>query len=183
MIHLKNFTQYTPKVTEDNEFLANLGAIFIRCEDGQDWYDAQVLFSQDTIKIVYNEDGIVTATSSDAQNHDVSRLFPADRSILEVKNDEYHQAVDSSGGWIVNNGKVERRVLTLQEKIDRVETEKQSRYSEAKLRIEPLVFASEIGALSKKEQQTLTALKTYMVSLYRLDTSKPDAIIWPEIPN
>ncbi|WP_241612927.1 tail fiber assembly protein [Rosenbergiella epipactidis] len=183
MIHLKNFTQYTPEPTEKNKNLIDLGVIFIRSEDGKDWYDAQASFSLDTIKIIYNKEGIVTATSSDAQSHEVSRLFPTDRSIIEVENNEYHQGVDNSGGWIVNNGKIERRVLTLQNKIERAEAEKNRLYSEAKLRLEPLVFAGDLDSLTKKEEKLLNSLKAYMVSLYRLDTSKPDSIIWPELPN
>ena len=183
MKHFKNFKQYQPDTNEKKEIAEAIGAIFIKSDEGKDWYEVQTLFSKDSIKVCYDSDGVIRATSNDNSDHCISKMWPINMSVLEVENNAENRKVDSNGGWVVRNGKVQPRVLTLEEQSALADKEKQSRYSEAKLRMEPLIFASEIGALTQEEQQKLTVLKTYMVDLYRLDTSKPDSIIWPEIPN
>ncbi|HCM2546878.1 TPA: tail fiber assembly protein, partial [Salmonella enterica subsp. enterica serovar Durban] len=37
----------------------NIGAYFLESEDGQDWYECQSLFSDDTAKIMYDHEGVI----------------------------------------------------------------------------------------------------------------------------
>ncbi|MEA7543924.1 hypothetical protein ONO12_28515, partial [Salmonella enterica subsp. enterica serovar Montevideo] len=37
----------------------NIGAYFLESEDGQDWYECQSLFSDDTAKIMYDPEGVI----------------------------------------------------------------------------------------------------------------------------
>ncbi|HHH7407829.1 TPA: tail assembly chaperone, partial [Escherichia coli] len=53
MQNIKNFTKYTP----DNPPVE--GAGYLISEDGQDWYECQTQFAEDTYKVAYDSDGIV----------------------------------------------------------------------------------------------------------------------------
>ncbi|EKS3673731.1 hypothetical protein QL374_003755 [Salmonella enterica] len=74
MLTLKNLTRYTPET-----YIS--GVIYLRDDDeGNDWYESQKLFREDTWKIVYGDDGIICSCAKD-----VSMLYPVDMSVTEVE--------------------------------------------------------------------------------------------------
>ncbi|WP_089577329.1 DUF4376 domain-containing protein [Escherichia coli] len=88
MNNFKNFTLYTPEKPDV------LGAMYLKSAEGHDWYECQSLFAQDTLKLVYNSDGVITSIS-----RDVSMLFPANQSVVEVEDTEANRRADISGRW------------------------------------------------------------------------------------
>ncbi len=56
-MHIKNFRQYTPENPDVP------GAMYLKSEDGQDWYECQSLFSAETLKVVYNSARVITGIS------------------------------------------------------------------------------------------------------------------------
>lgn len=88
MNNFKNFTLYTPEKPDV------LGAMYLKSAEGHDWYECQSLFAQDTLKLVYNSDGVITSIS-----RDVSMLFPANQSVEEVEYTESNRRADISGRW------------------------------------------------------------------------------------
>ncbi len=93
MTDIKNFTAYTP------EDPLVLWAAYLISEDGQDWYDCQKQFAEDTCKIGYDNDGIVRTISTD-----VSTLFPLNLSVAEVET--LPEGCDISGRWKYDNGEI-----------------------------------------------------------------------------
>lgn len=85
---IKNFTRYTPENPDVP------GAMYLKSEDGQDWYACQSSFSAETLKVVYNSGGIITAIS-----RDVSALWPEGQSVAEVEDTEANRRVSASGRW------------------------------------------------------------------------------------
>ncbi|SQA80867.1 phage tail fiber assembly protein [Citrobacter freundii] len=79
MIHLKNFTEYTPVSKENAELNAEFSVLFLRSQDGVDWYDAQARFEPDTMKIVYDNSNVIVGYSTD-----VSTLVPYGCSVVEM---------------------------------------------------------------------------------------------------
>ncbi|EAZ3152275.1 hypothetical protein M8D79_003997 [Salmonella enterica] len=73
MLTLKNLTRYTPET-----YIS--GVIYLRDDEGNDWYESQKLFREDTWKIVYGDDGIICSCAKD-----VSMLYPVDMSVTEVE--------------------------------------------------------------------------------------------------
>ncbi|HFP0556691.1 TPA: phage tail protein, partial [Escherichia coli] len=73
MNNFKNFMLYTPENPDVP------GAMYLKSEDGQDWYECQSLFKGDTLKVVYNSAGVITDISRVA-----SALWPAGQSVAEV---------------------------------------------------------------------------------------------------
>ncbi|EEV3327845.1 phage tail protein, partial [Escherichia coli] len=51
---IKSFKLYTPEKSDVP------GAMYLKSEDGQDWYECQSLFSAETLKVVYNSAGVIT---------------------------------------------------------------------------------------------------------------------------
>lgn len=88
MNNFKNFTLYTPEKPDVP------GAMYLKSAEGHDWYECQSLFAQDTLKLVYNSDGVITSIS-----RDVSMLFPANQSVEEVEYTESNRRADISGRW------------------------------------------------------------------------------------
>lgn len=85
---IKNFKRYTPENPEVP------GAMYLKSEDGQDWYACQSLFSAETLKLVYDSQGIITSIS-----RDVSMLWPVNQSVAEVADTEENRRADTSGRW------------------------------------------------------------------------------------
>ncbi len=94
------FTRYIPtsgKLLKDSSVIKNLtgmDVIFLQNERGDDWYEIQSKFSQETMKIVYDENGIITSYSLDA-----SSLNPIDSYVAEISETEFPEGIDILGGW------------------------------------------------------------------------------------
>ena len=74
----KNFKQYSPK----NPLYGN-DAVYLRDEQNNDWYDIQKQFSKNTMKIAFNDSGLIISCSKD-----ISALFPIDCNVTEVEFNE-----------------------------------------------------------------------------------------------
>ncbi|EDM3984945.1 phage tail protein, partial [Salmonella enterica subsp. enterica serovar Infantis] len=83
-----NFTPYKP------ESPVISGAAHLKSEDGRDWYECQKLFSPDTIKVEYDNNGIITCIS-----RDVSGFWPVGKSVAEVPDTKENRRADISGRW------------------------------------------------------------------------------------
>ncbi|ENN7401659.1 DUF4376 domain-containing protein [Escherichia coli] len=105
MNEFNNFTTYTPENPLSD------GAAHLISEDGQDWYDCQKLFAEDTYKISYDSDGIICGITTD-----VSTLFPLNLSVAEVET--LPDGCDISGRWKYDNGEVVD-TLTVEEAVIR----------------------------------------------------------------
>lgn len=88
MQDIKNFTPYKP------ESPVISGAAHLKSEDGHDWYECQKLFSPDTIKVEYDNNGIITCIS-----RDISGFWPVGKSVAEVPDTEENRRADISGRW------------------------------------------------------------------------------------
>ncbi|ECH9563099.1 DUF4376 domain-containing protein [Salmonella enterica subsp. salamae] len=88
MQDIKNFTPYKP------ESPVISGAAHLKSEDGYDWYECQKLFSPDTIKVEYDNNGVITCIS-----RDVSGFWPVGKSVAEVPDTEENRRADISGRW------------------------------------------------------------------------------------
>ncbi|MBF5196750.1 phage tail protein, partial [Escherichia coli] len=52
-MNLKNLQRYTPEKSDVP------GAMYLKAEDGRDWYESQSSFKADTLKLVYDSEGII----------------------------------------------------------------------------------------------------------------------------
>ncbi|EHV58035.1 tail fiber assembly protein [Escherichia coli] len=98
MMDMKNFIMSSAE-TDDEKALAGFGALILRDSEGREWYTSQKLFSEDTIKIMYDKDGVVRSIATD-----VTTLWPASHSVAEVA--VLPDGADIFGGWKYAEGKV-----------------------------------------------------------------------------
>lgn len=95
MQNIKHFTPYEP------ESPAFPGAAYLKSEDGQDWYECQKHFADDTLKFTYDDNGVITCIT-----RDVSGLWPVGLSVAEVPDTTANRRADISGWWGFDGEKI-----------------------------------------------------------------------------
>ena len=162
MQNIKNFTKYTP----DNPPVE--GAGYLISEDGQDWYECQTQFAEDTYKVAYDSDGIVRSISTD-----VSALCPVSLSVAEVES--LPDGADIDGNWVFDGESVVARTLTAAE-------------WQAKARISLWQSELLLDIITNDDKESLTEWLAYIKALQALDLSgvtdeaSYNATVWPDEP-
>lgn len=173
MQHLKNLKIYTPDDEYSLFLMKEHSAEFFISEDGRDWYESQASFSPDTLKVAYDEAGIIRSIS-----RDVSSIYPRDLSVVEFPATKANLRVTLGDYWFYKDGKLQQ----IRDYLADAETERNSRMSEATARINWLEDAQKDGDISADEEQELTELRAYRTALRRLDLSVAPKINWPDAP-
>ncbi|WP_410735101.1 tail fiber assembly protein [Citrobacter koseri] len=174
MQHLKNLKKYTPDDAYNLFLMDEHGAEFFISDDGRDWYESQAAFLPDTLKVAYDEAGIIRCISND-----VTAIYPRDFSIVEVKATAKNKMADISGEWVFKDGKIQQRQYSQNELIGQAEAKKAELLSVATAAIAPLQDAVDLSEATEEETALLIEWKKYRVQVNRVDTSKP---VWPETP-
>lgn len=154
MLTLKNFRVYQP---ENNPFAAfgASGAVFLKDEDGNDWYEVQKRFAADTLKIAYTEaTGVINMAARDA---DV--LMPFDMSVTEVdaailKKVDIHTLI--KGEWMFKDGKIQPRIYSAEEQREAADRLKEEKQLQAENKIAPLARAVRLSMATEAEKAALT---------------------------
>ncbi|WP_340619039.1 tail fiber assembly protein [Xenorhabdus entomophaga] len=170
MLNIKNFKEYKP---ENPKFGENV--IYLISDDGQDWYECQKKYREDTLKVEYYEDGTIVRTSKD-----VSRLCPYNASVLET---EVDAELDINQCYILNNKLVKKDAKIL-EKEAQLESAriKQSLISDAQKQMQMLHTKLLMGRISESERQKLNQWLDYVEVVEAVDISVRSDIQWPEQP-
>lgn len=79
MKEFKNFVSYVPSATAAEAENLPYEILYMRDEEGNDWYEIQKELSQDSIKVVYDDNGAVAQYGSDA-----SVLYPLGFSVAVI---------------------------------------------------------------------------------------------------
>lgn len=184
MIKLKNFVRYIPnpdieKEKEAAEMYKKIGgnALFLKDEDGDDWYLSQKLFSQSTVKFAYDKNGVIRQI-----NKDVSAIVPVDLSVSEVNQEDFPQDTDQFGRWGFFDSKIEYIPPTKKELVAEAEYKKSELLSEASRIIAPLQDAVDLEMATDEERKKLLEWKKYRIYVNRVDTSNAPDISWPSKP-
>ncbi|WP_169924734.1 tail fiber assembly protein [Xenorhabdus mauleonii] len=170
MLNIKNFKEYTP---ENPKFGENV--IYLISDDGQDWYECQKKYRDDTLKVEYYTDGTIVRTSND-----VSRLCPYYASVIEIEFEgelyinQYH----------VDNGKVVKKDAQKLAQEAQLEANriKQELMSDGQQRMQTLHSKLLLGRITEEERQRLNQWLDYVDAVEALDTSSAPDIPWPKQP-
>ncbi|MCF6480618.1 tail fiber assembly protein [Escherichia coli] len=142
---------------------------YSRNVDG-DWYEQQKNFAEDTLKILYDDDGRISAFT-----RDVSSLpDPADFYVMELN----AETVDTDKQRLIG-GKLVEYQKSQSELIADAEAMKSNLKSKADSEIAWRQYAVDKGIATVEESAALDEWNLYRVQLMRVDTSKP---VWPEKP-
>lgn len=186
MQNIKNFKVTEPTPEQQKKFTDLDGSVpvFYRSEDGQDWYECQASFADDTIKIMYDSKGIicsvVDAPVPERQNiYAVSMFSPENMSVAEIPVSKYPEGVSIDGSWAFNGVDIVPYQPTRQEQIAIAEATKSRLMDSASQVIAPLQDAVDFGEATDEETARLLAWKKYRIKLSRVDVRKPE---WPSTP-
>lgn len=176
MQNYHNFTTYKP------EDACPEWAVWLRDEDGTDWYACQSTFRTDTVKVAYREsDGVIVSMSKD-----VSALCPYGLSVAEVS--EWPDGADITGGWIFDGERVVARTLTPEEWCSKAELQRSALISEARETISLWQSELLLGIISDENRESLTEWIAYIKLLQSVDLSgvtdevSYNGIAWPDKP-
>lgn len=168
MKHFKNFKLYEP----DDKKLPT--ALYLRDENGNDWYSVMDSFSPDTFKISYRDDGVITGCELDATG-----IFPVNLSVVEIAPEDVPAELIPDESWFYKDGELQQ----IRDYLADAETERSSRMADVTTRIDWLEDAQKDGDISAEEEKELATLRAYRIALRRLDLSTAPDINWPEYLN
>ncbi|MBJ4120631.1 tail fiber assembly protein [Salmonella enterica subsp. enterica serovar Indiana] len=168
----------------------NIGAYFLESEDGQDWYECQSLFSDDTAKIMYDPEGVIWSVVNQpvpqrGNTYAVSMLWPVNMSVAEIAAADCPDDCRGDGSWLYRDGKVLPVPVDYQAK---AETTRQKLLDAANSAIADWRTELALGEISDDDKASLTKWMAYIRALKTLDLSgvKDSAtfteIRWPELP-
>ncbi|AGQ88304.1 tail fiber assembly protein [Salmonella enterica subsp. enterica serovar 4,[5],12:i:-] len=171
-MELKNVTRYIPDDPDyDNNFL------YFRSEDGQDFYESLNKFTK-RYKLCIDSEGVIRSVSED-----VSRLYPAGFSVVEVN--KLPAGFNIYGDWQYKNGSVLAVPVDYHAK---AETTRQKLLDGANSTIADWRTELALGEINDDDKANLTQWMAYIRKLKTLDLSsvKDSAtfteIRWPELP-
>ncbi|QCT18477.1 tail fiber assembly protein [Jejubacter calystegiae] len=150
------------------------GVLFLRSDNGADWYEVQQRFSEETLKVVFDNRGVICSAEKDA-----SGLWPLGCSVVEVDADNIPAGFAVNGQWQYAAGKITPVPV---DNVANAEAEKARLLSVATASIAPLQDAIDLDIATDEEAELLKAWKKYRVLLNRVDTSVAPDIEWPEVP-
>uniref|UniRef100_UPI003984A1A6 tail fiber assembly protein n=1 Tax=Escherichia coli TaxID=562 RepID=UPI003984A1A6 len=107
MMHLKNITAGNPKTKEQYQLTKQFNIKWLYSEDGKNWYEEQKNFQPDTLKMVYDHNGVIICIEKD-----VSAINPEGASVVELPDITANRRADISGRWMFKDGVVVKRTYT-----------------------------------------------------------------------
>lgn len=166
--HYKNFV--ISKQEHDPEL--NGLVVYHVDEEGRDWYELQLTFRDDTIKVGYNPQGLVCTVSQH-----VYALCPTGLSIAEVESlpDNF---VLEYGAYEYLNGDVVPHIPSVEDVAAAADERRKQLMSDVSVELAVLEDIANSGTGTEQELNRLAALKQYRIALMRLDINQT----WPELP-
>ncbi|EDH6024105.1 tail fiber assembly protein [Salmonella enterica subsp. enterica serovar Kisangani] len=189
--NIKNFRLIDAPVNRSKtQAEINIGAYFLESEDGQDWYECQSLFSDDTAKIMYDPEGVIWGVVNQpvpqrGNTYAVSMLWPVNMSVAEIDAADCPDDCRGDGSWLYRDGKVLPVPVDYQAK---AETTRQKLLNDADNAIKDWRTELTLGIISDENKATLILWMNYINVLKSLDlTGVSDeatftAIRWPALP-
>ncbi|ECE6263684.1 tail fiber assembly protein [Salmonella enterica subsp. enterica] len=189
--NIKNFRLIDDPVSRGKtQAEINIGAYFLESDDGQDWYECQSLFSDDTAKIMYDPEGVIWGVVNQpvpqrGNTYAVSMLWPVNMSVAEIDAADCPDDCRGDGSWLYRDGKVLPVPVDYQAK---AETTRQKLLDAANSAIADWRTELALGEISDDDKASLTKWMAYIRELKSLDlTGVSDeatftAIRWPALP-
>lgn len=164
--------------TSSIKTLGDFKAVFFTDEVGNDWYEIQNEFSDDTLKIMFNAEGRIVAASFDA-----SMLAPDGLSVSEIQRDKIPASFfDKGTAWEFDGVNIVPYEFSRDELIALALEKKKSLMVAAGEAMAPLQDAVELEVATEEEKELLIDWKRYRVLLNRVDVCSAPEIEWPPVP-
>lgn len=177
MQNIKNFSLVEPTPSQREAFKNGLVIIpyFLKSEDGRDWYECQRLFSDDTVKIAYDADGIIRSVvdvpvPQRGNVYAVSMLWPLNLSVAEIAVADYPETVVPDGTWKYDGDQIYQDTDIVDANTLAANTTLRDKYAlSAILAISAIQCSAAIGNPHVGDTDSLLALQQYMDRLRGAD--------------
>lgn len=185
MKNIKNFTLYKEPAHKLIPSGAPENVLFLKSEDNLDWYESQGLFSDDTVKIQYDNQGIIRAVVDKpvpqrGNIYAVSMLWPEGMSVAEVAITDYPQNLTLDGTWTFDGTSIYQDANAITRKSQQVNAALRYKYIlDATLKVSVIQSSVAVGNMRKNDDDNLLALQQYIDQLRDVDLSNPT---WPPVP-
>ena len=176
MMHLKNITAGNPKTKEQYQLTKQFNIKWLYSDDGKNWYEEQKNFQPDTLKMVYDHNGVIICIEKD-----VSAINPEGASVVEVPDITANRRADISGNWMFKDGAVIKRVYTEEEQRLQAENQKQRLLQQAREKTQFWQTQLTLGIISDSDRQQLMNWMRYVQQVEATDTSALP-VTFPEQP-
>ncbi|HEY4438699.1 MAG TPA: tail fiber assembly protein [Lelliottia sp.] len=189
MQNIQNFKPFTPSKELLKTYDDGSGEIpaFTISEDGHEWYSCQKLFSDDTVKIKYDQGGVIVAVvdkpvPARGNTYAVSMFFPEEgESVAELAIDDYPAGVTLDGTWKFDGKKIFQDVQVINERTLRFNSNKLNGLaSRASAAIAAIQASAAVGNPRDGDSDNLLQLQLYLDVLRDVDLSAP---AWPPEPD
>ena len=188
MQNIKNFTRYTPS---PKVLLADFEATgkiykYLMSEDGHDWYECQKLFADDTVKIMYDSEGIIRSVvdapvPERGGTFAASMLFPLNMSVAEVTQEKYPDGCDIDGTWKFDGEQVYQDADIVDGKtLTAITAKRNSLAAKAATAIAMINASSAVGNPREGDSDKLQLLQEYLDQLRDVAPANP---VWPPVPS
>jgi hypothetical protein len=177
MMHLKNITIGNPETPEQYQLSKISGVVWLYSEDGQNWYEAQALFQEDTIKVAYDSAGWVLWVGKD-----VFSLNPTGMSVIELPDITENRRINNSSYWFYRN---DGFIFDYSLKANDERENLIRKFTNIASGIEVDLL---LGIASNEDKETLKACRSGIKTLRNMDFSSVtdretySAIQWPSLP-
>ncbi len=189
MQNIKNFRLTSPTESQLLKYKSETGEIpqFLTSEDGQDWYECQKLFADDTIKILYDENNVIrsvidTPIPQRGNTYAVSMFFPLNMSVSEIDIFDYTAKIALDGTWVFDAGRIYQDVsIVKKQRMKQFTSTRDDLIYKAVISIVKLQSSVAIGNSRNKDAETLIELQRYIDSLrsIKITDIEPE---WPIAP-
>lgn len=155
-----------------------MNIVFLKDDNGNDWYVWLKTLSQETLKISFNPDTKEIVHFS----YDASAIFPINQIVVEIAPenvpDEFTAAGEKAlgGAFLFDGGEIIAAPIDYEAEAERKKLEL---LNQANNVIATLQDAVDLGMAIDKEEKNLPEWRKYRVLLNRVDTTRPE---WPEPP-
>lgn len=166
MMHLKNITAGNPKTKEQYQLTKQFNIRWLYTYDGRNWYEEQKNFQPDTLKMVYDHNGVIICIEKD-----VSAINPEGASVVELPDITANRRADISGNWMFKDGAVIRRVYTEEELYLQAENQKQKLLQQAREKTQLWQTQLTLGIISDSGRQQLMSWMRYVQQVEATETS------------
>lgn len=184
MENYKNFSTYKPENVPVDVLVLPDGRpalmTWLRDEEGNDWYDVQQNFADDTLKVLYDSNSIICGCSMD-----VTELNPINMSVTEISvADVPPEATDTltDGTWCYLDGKIQPYQPTPDELQKITQKLKAELLADASQHIAILQDIIDYDTPTDDEKYQLVAWKKYRIDLSRIRPENAPKITWPSKP-
>ncbi|WP_162302990.1 tail fiber assembly protein [Buttiauxella sp. 3AFRM03] len=160
---------------------------FFLSEDGLDWHECQALFADDTVKIMYDQNGVIVSVvdkpvPSRGNTLAVSMFNPANRSVAEISVADYPENFTLDGSWIFDGATITQSAEIIQARMLEANTAAyKSRLRDAVAEFQSLQLVIDTGKASKDDKEACAAIRDDIIQLRKVDLTSSDTS-WMEVP-